>query len=143
MRILSVRAPWWPFIVTGLKPIENRGWSTSYRGPVLIHASKWWHDEEVIEDLEAAVDMHVAAGGTSAQVEDPLFDLTEMPKLAGHLVGLVDLWSCVRESDSPWFVGPVGFVLRNARRIEPIPLRGERGLFPAPPDVVSRVKVLT
>jgi hypothetical protein len=40
MKILSVRQPWAALIVSGHKDIENRTWSTRYRGPVLIHASQ-------------------------------------------------------------------------------------------------------
>lgn len=40
-RILSVRQPWAFAIARGWKPIENRSWPTDYRGPLLIHASKF------------------------------------------------------------------------------------------------------
>ena len=37
---------------------------------------------------------------------------------------------CVHESDSPWFEGPHGFVLRNPLAYEkPIPYRGKLGFF--------------
>jgi hypothetical protein len=39
MKILSIRQPWAYLITRGSKNIENRGWPTNYRGPVLIHAS--------------------------------------------------------------------------------------------------------
>ena len=39
MKILSIRQPWAALIVHGFKETENRTWSTSYRGPVLIHAA--------------------------------------------------------------------------------------------------------
>jgi hypothetical protein len=35
---LSIRQPWAWLIVQGHKPIENRTWPTTYRGPLLIHA---------------------------------------------------------------------------------------------------------
>jgi hypothetical protein len=38
MRTLSIRQPWAWLIVNGHKPVENRDWATSFRGPVLIHA---------------------------------------------------------------------------------------------------------
>ena len=40
MKIISVRQPWAYLIVAGYKPVENRTWNTSYRGPLLIHASQ-------------------------------------------------------------------------------------------------------
>ena len=37
---LSIRQPWaWAILHAG-KDIENRSWSTSFRGPVCIHAAK-------------------------------------------------------------------------------------------------------
>ncbi len=38
--ILSIRQPWAWLIVNGYKDIENRTWSTRFRGKVLIHAGK-------------------------------------------------------------------------------------------------------
>jgi hypothetical protein len=40
MKCLSVRQPWAGMIARGEKTIETRTWSTSYRGPLLIAASK-------------------------------------------------------------------------------------------------------
>jgi hypothetical protein len=46
MRCLSVRQPWaWAIIHAG-KTIENRTWSTSFRGRVAIHAGKACTEEE-------------------------------------------------------------------------------------------------
>ena len=38
--ILSIRQPWAWLIVNGYKDIENRTWSTRFRGKVLIHGMK-------------------------------------------------------------------------------------------------------
>ena len=43
---ISIRQPWAWLIVHGWKNIENRMWRTSYRGPVLIHASKGMTQDE-------------------------------------------------------------------------------------------------
>jgi hypothetical protein len=40
MRAITVKQLWAPLIVTGTKTIENWTWRTSYRGRLLIHASK-------------------------------------------------------------------------------------------------------
>jgi hypothetical protein len=37
---LSVRQPWASYLATGLKTVELRSWSTSYRGWLWIHAGK-------------------------------------------------------------------------------------------------------
>lgn len=42
---LSVRQPWAWLIIHGYKPIENRQWSTTHRGLILIHApQRFEHD---------------------------------------------------------------------------------------------------
>lgn len=38
-RALSLWQPWASLIAVGAKTIETRGWSTTYRGPLLIHAA--------------------------------------------------------------------------------------------------------
>ncbi len=40
MKTLSLLQPWATLVVMGVKQIETRSWSTAYRGPLLIHASK-------------------------------------------------------------------------------------------------------
>lgn len=39
-KTISLLQPWASLVVMGHKRIETRGWSTIYRGPLLIHASK-------------------------------------------------------------------------------------------------------
>jgi len=39
-RALTIRQPWASLIALGVKTIETRGWSTAYRGPLVIHAGK-------------------------------------------------------------------------------------------------------
>lgn len=39
-KALSLLQPWASLVVTGAKKIETRSWTTSYRGTLLIHASK-------------------------------------------------------------------------------------------------------
>ncbi len=40
MKALVIRQPWADLVVDGHKTIENRSWSTAYRGPLLIVAAK-------------------------------------------------------------------------------------------------------
>lgn len=40
MKALSLLQPWASLIAVGAKKIETRSWSTKYRGPLAIHASK-------------------------------------------------------------------------------------------------------
>lgn len=83
-------------IVHGIKPIENRSWTTAYRGPLLIHAGLLW-DNDV--PLHARVDQGA----------------TRPPE--GGIVGIADLVDVVTESDDRFFVGPYGWKLAHARRL--------------------------
>jgi hypothetical protein len=40
MRAITLWQPWATLIAIGAKRIETRSWSTSYRGPLAIHAAK-------------------------------------------------------------------------------------------------------
>jgi hypothetical protein len=49
MKALSIRQPWaWAILYAG-KRIENRTWSTNYRGPLLIHAARGMTSRELCE----------------------------------------------------------------------------------------------
>jgi hypothetical protein len=45
MKALSLTQPWASLVAIGAKRVETRSWTTSYRGPVAIHASKGFPKE--------------------------------------------------------------------------------------------------
>jgi ASCH domain len=127
MKALSIRSPWWAWILYGGKRIENRNWWTSYRGTILIHASKFWKLSDILDDNESAMHMARHAGHS---IPDQALEIDRMKSLGGHCVGLVDIVDCVKSHPSPWFVGNYGLVLENPRPITPFPVKGALGLFP-------------
>lgn len=131
MKALSVRAPWWWFILHAGKDIENRDWPTRFRGRVLIHASKWWSKSGVIEDSHDAVDMQRQWG---PHPDNPAeIPWIQMRALGGHIVGSVEIVDCVSHSTSPWFQGKYGFVLRNPAVFDvPWAVKGALGFFEVP-----------
>jgi hypothetical protein len=50
VKALTLHQPWASAIAEGIKTIETRSWSTSYRGPLAIHAGR---SLEGIEELDA------------------------------------------------------------------------------------------
>src|SRR5579864_5186030 len=42
MKAITLTQPWATLVAEGVKRIETRSWSTSYRGPIAIHAAKGW-----------------------------------------------------------------------------------------------------
>lgn len=130
MKAATICQPYAHLIVLGEKPIENRTWSTAYRGPLAIHAGKsrsWLGDG----------------------------DGKRYPSMAfGAIVAVADLVACLHVwSKEPWperyaplrdhehTNGPWCFVLENVRRLEtPIPCNGSLGLWIVPEDIASRLR---
>lgn len=45
MKALSLWQPWASLLVSGHKRVETRGWPLRHRGPLLIHAARYWSAE--------------------------------------------------------------------------------------------------
>ncbi len=118
---LSVRQPWaWAIIHAG-KDIENRSWQAvnhglKRRGRIAIHAAKGMTRHE----YDDAADWIRRCG----HVCPPAIELHR-----GGIIGSVEVIDVVRESDSPWFFGPRGLVLRDPVPCDFIPSRGVLGYF--------------
>ena len=114
---LSIRQPWAWAIINAGKDIENRDWPTKFRGPVCIHAAKGMTNREYL-DFEGAYGM------------DPRFTVPEPEELRrGGIVGTAEIVDCVCRSNSPWFFGRWGFVLRNVQAVPFIPVKGALSFF--------------
>ncbi len=121
---LSIRQPWaWAICQAG-KDIENRDWSTRFRGPVAIHAAKGMtrdEYEDFIHTVHAISRIHSFPEGLTVPGAKEL--------QRGGIIGTAEIVDCVRRSDSPWYFGRWGFVLANARAIPFIPVKGQLGFF--------------
>lgn len=125
---LSIRQPWAWAIVHAGKDIENRDWPTRFRGPVCIHAAKTMTRNE----YDAANQVIQRAVGRVDQVWlDRWLGVTAAPArlVFGGIIGTAEIVDCVDASDSPWFFGRYGFVLRNAQPVGFIPVKGALGFF--------------
>jgi hypothetical protein len=116
MKTITIRQPWAWLIVTGKKGIENRSWRTHYRGKLLIHAAARF-DDCSLEEVE-----------TKYRVKLPPRDEMRL----GGVVGICELVDCVTEHHSKWFIGPFGFVLKNARERPFKKINGALGLWNYP-----------
>jgi ASCH domain len=117
---LSIRQPWAWAICAGLKDVENRTWSTAYRGLFIVHAGA---RKPAASDIEW-IGEHV---GISVPTQLPL----------GALIGQAELRDVVEGSESPWaFPGHFHWLLANATLWdEPISHRGQLRFFK--PSVAS------
>lgn len=113
MKALSIRQPWAWLIANGIKNIENRNWSTDFRGEFLIHASKTF-DHEGYKFVKNHFHINIPKSFE--------YDL-------GGIIGKTELIDCVTQHDSKWFFGKYGFVLINSRPINFREVRGMQSFF--------------
>jgi activating signal cointegrator 1 len=133
MRVLSLTQPWASLICLGVKKIETRSWRTSYRGPLLIHASKnypkWAQDCERSEPFYSALRPH---------------GLYAYPQLAcGNIIGQCVLKDCI-STESVTDLNPderefgdysanrYAWILEDGHFLpRPVPAKGSLGLWEA------------
>lgn len=111
MKALTIRQPWAWLIANGFKDIENRSWRTNYRGKFYIHAAK----------TMSASDKAVALSLYNGFFPDSNVPIKDAPDtinlLLGGIIGVAEIVDCVSESDSKWFEGDYGFVIKNAKTL--------------------------
>ena len=140
MKAVTLHQPWATFIVLGWKLWETRGWKTTYRGPLAIHASK---NPAYLDIAPRLMD----AAGYGAYVVPPL--------VLGAVVGVATLVDC-RTTNSAIHALPLSeqalgdyrggryaWRLRDAvacRR--PLPCRGQMGLWTPPADLAAQLAAM-
>lgn len=111
MRALTVRQPWASLIASGAKRIENRTWRppAALMGQrIAIHAGAGWDKR--------------GEGFTPARKG-------ELPQSRVVCTAVID--RVVEASDDPFWIGPLGWVLRDVQPVDDAtPTRGSLGLWP-------------
>lgn len=118
MKALSVRQPWAWLIVNGYKDIENRDWATNLRGRISVHTG-------VHRVTKAEYKRFTTQCRIRAIKRYPEIDCFQ----TGGIVGSVEIVDSVTKSNSYWFEGKYGFVLKNARTSRFRPMLGKLGFF--------------
>ncbi|WP_285647115.1 AAA family ATPase [Lentzea sp. NBRC 102530] len=120
-RALSVRRPWAHLVAAGHKPIENRTWSTSYRGPVAIHAGQRWE----AAGTKLAADLGLAGFADAAGCPVGYLGVAELVDVH-RAAGCCAPWGQDGEDVFHW-------VLQGARLFrEQVAGRGQLGLYAMP-----------
>ncbi len=120
MKALSLKQPWAWLLFHG-KDVENRHWSTNYRGTLLIHASGNYDDE---------APAWLAANFPGIEIP------ADLQRRA--IIGKVKVVEIVTSSSSKWFFGPYGFILEDPVEFEnPIPYPGKLGIFDVPDELLK------
>jgi len=112
-KAISIRQPWGHHILHSGKDVENRPRRSHYRGNILIHASLTMADKEYCLKNDLAI---------------------------GGIIGMVEIYDCVEQLDSEWWIGPYGYLLRNPVALEFIPCKGALSIF-TPNIDFSKLKI--
>lgn len=134
MRCISLHQPWATAIALGVKRIETRGWSTTYRGPLAIHAAKRWGRNQIeftaTEHALGRLPKRVPLGAIVA-----VCDLVDVQ----HTLDLETQVSAIEWLYGNYEPGRFGWLLENVRPLaEPIPFIGRQGFFQVPDDAIER-----
>lgn len=136
MYALTIHQPWAWAIAEGLKTIENRSWKAEriIGGRIAIHAAV---KPMAVEDMEFVLN---TAGLSRLTV-----DVDAIKASMGRVVATAVVETFIvqhrkrftprapTELEAPWFVGPIGWVLRDVERIPNSPVvRGQQGLWVLP-----------
>lgn len=132
MKALTIRQPWASLVAHGIKDVENRSWSTRFRGKFLIHSAKVFDTNAKLtkKQVEECVNK-----GVLKRNDDGSWDwLIDFPR--GVILGeceLADIKPPAINSDdeSIWKEDiAFGLVIKNAKLLEkPIPANGSLGFW--------------
>ena len=121
---LSIRQPWAHCIMHLGKDIENRNWHTRMRGRICLHAAKGMTRDEYDECMSVVRHVHVHRPFADPPIVPSYGTITR-----GGIIGTVEIVDCVESSESPWFFGRYGLVLRNPEPVPFVPVKGALGFF--------------
>jgi hypothetical protein len=163
MRGLTLWQPWASLLAIGAKEYETRGWATSYRGPIAIHAAKKL-TSSVVDDIpdenwDAMYKALFPFYGVTGIHEDGLKKLPLGAVVAvGELVGCYPMtgrtsiggkvaYAQFRKDGhvvevtgndllfGDWTPGRFAWEFANVRMLkEPVPMRGAQGLWRVRPE---------
>lgn len=126
VKILTVHEPWaWSFFdfAAECKDVENRSRATKHRGPLAIHVSRKQLKAVELDEIDAFIAR--AVGGSL-----PDYMIPRTVAFRGHIIGVVNVIDCVRDSRSRWAMpGYWHWVVANPRRVRPVPIVGQQGMF--------------
>jgi ASCH domain len=155
---LTVRQPWAWAITHGQKNIENRTWTTCYRGPLAIHAGSRW-DEDGATDARVITAVQREAITPSGTYDPPLRVILNEHRdrvievccdnarfALGAIVAVAVLTDVHRpgrctSACAPWGISSSAhWVLDDVRPLEvPVTCRGRLGLWSLPAAAATAV----
>lgn len=143
MKAITIHQPWATLIAIGEKRFETRGWATSYRGPLAIHAGKKV-DRDICmqEPFRSVLAEHgYTADNLPTGAVVAVAELSECFKVFRDVLGGVVVLHAERrkihfstldkEFSFGWFnSGRYAWGLDDVSRLpDPIPAKGQQGLW--------------
>jgi hypothetical protein len=138
VKAITLTQPWATAVALGFKNYETRSWSTSYRGPLAIHAAigfpRWARIFASIEKANGRLPGRVPCGAIVAICEiTACFPTWE----------LLPFISPVEKIYGDFADGRFAFKLENVRALsEPLPCKGFRSIWELPSALASTARLL-
>jgi hypothetical protein len=131
MKGLTIWRPWSLAIAEGWKPVENRGWATTYRSLVAIHGGQRW-------DPAAVVMIGELAGWHVRLEQAPAGAVVAVARLADICIAAMTGGVC---SCGPWAMPEqCHWRFSEVRKLsEPVPCCGAQGLWTVPAAVEAQI----
>lgn len=144
MKAFSLTQPWASLVIEGHKKYETRSWSTKFRGPLAIHASKGF-------PRWAKLLMGTDEYDGDGFIRDALNRFPEELPM-GSILGVVTLVDCHPTQDvrhgnplsakeiafGDWAAGRFAWQLENPIRFQyPVPMKGSLGLWEVPANLIE------
>lgn len=140
MRCISLWQPWASLIAVGAKKIETRSWATSYRGPLLIHASKNRNRDALYLCSEQPFCAELLRGGIRSMSDLPFGAIVCRCELVDCVntddMNALDYLMAIERSFGDFSHGRFAWKLDNIVQLKPIPYTGRQGLFEVPDVIV-------
>jgi hypothetical protein len=135
VKTLTISQPYASLIADGfeVKPVENRRWSTPYRGPLAIHAGKGtqYLDREALRSYPVGKVIAIGQLVSCFDVAIAKVALRKQRKIPRELKVLGwDEWIVQWLLDHEHCEGPFAWVLTDIKKLAvPIPATGKQGLW--------------
>ena len=147
MKAITIWQPWAEFIPAGVKKNETRGWKTSYRGPIAIHAAVKPIKQVLPLLSDEAFRLMVEKTEKASVANGQLLTCFEY----GQIIATAELVDCHLITEEyiktltpeelalgDYTIGRYAWELANVQRLkEPVPAKGQQGLWNwEPPEEV-------
>ena len=126
LKAITVHRPWAYAIAHLGKRIENRGWACPLApgSLIAIHAGRKY-DKQGADWIRQTLGQDCPPDGD---------------KHPTGIVAIARFTGNCTASDSPWFVGPIGWQLADVVAIAPVPVSGQQGLWTVPDEWLPNVR---